>query len=144
PILIVANRNHARYAGYDVPVFPDVVSGFLGPLAGLLTAATHAETELILTVPCDVPHLPTALVRRLHAAMQAAGADICCAHDGQRLQPGICLWHQALAPTLTAAVDRRQLQLRAWMQRHAYCIADFSDCPNCFANVNAPHDLEET
>src|SRR5699024_6441833 len=84
--LIVANRNHRAYEHFGVPVHADVVAGYPGPLAGLLTAATYAATPLVLSVPCDTPQLPADLAARMAAALHAQAADVCVAHDGRRMQ----------------------------------------------------------
>ena len=57
-VMINANRNLAAYESLGVPVWPDSIDGFAGPLAGFLTGLEHCETPLLLTVPCDSPRLP--------------------------------------------------------------------------------------
>ena len=64
-ILINANRNLAAYQSLGVPVWPDSLDGFAGPLAGFLTGLEHCQTPLLLTVPCDSPLFPLDLVQRL-------------------------------------------------------------------------------
>lgn len=140
--LIVANRNIASYSAYGVSVHEDAVSGFPGPLAGMLTAAKHTETDLILTVPCDVPDLPGDLVSRLLDALVTSGTDVCAADDGERVHPVICLWRRSVMATLESAIEQRHLKVYAWLQQQSYSVADFSDCPACFRNLNRPLDLE--
>lgn len=141
-LLIVANRNPSRYAAYGFPVHGDAVPGFLGPLAGMFTAGTHADTDLILTVPCDIPHLPADLVARLHRTLKSHKAEICAASDGERLHPVVCLWYRSLAPTLAAALRDRRLKVQAWLRAQSFCIADFSDSRQCFDNLNRQLDLD--
>jgi molybdopterin-guanine dinucleotide biosynthesis protein A len=43
-ILINANRNLAAYESLGVPVWPDSIDGFAGPLAGFLTGLERCET----------------------------------------------------------------------------------------------------
>lgn len=52
-LLINANRNHHRYQRYGFPVIEDQVGNYQGPLAGFSTALQHADTDWIMTVPCD-------------------------------------------------------------------------------------------
>ena len=56
--LINANRNLAAYESFGVPVWPDVLADYAGPLAGFLTGLERCETPWLLTVPCDTPLLP--------------------------------------------------------------------------------------
>ena len=64
-VMINANRNLSDYESFGVPVWPDVIPDFAGPLAGFLTALEHCETSWLVTVPCDTPLFPDDLVARL-------------------------------------------------------------------------------
>src|SRR5512145_2511394 len=64
-LMVNANRNLAAYEAFGVPVWPDSLSDFAGPLAGFLTGLERAETPYLLTVPCDVPRFPLDLAQRL-------------------------------------------------------------------------------
>jgi molybdopterin-guanine dinucleotide biosynthesis protein A len=67
--MINANRNLAAYESMGVPVWPDALPDYPGPLAGLLAGLEHCETPYLVTVPCDTPNFPTDLVERLAAAL---------------------------------------------------------------------------
>src|SRR3954468_12443603 len=75
-LMINANRNLAAYESFGVPVWPDSLADYAGPLAGFLTALEHCETEYLVTVPCDTPLFPQDLVQRLAQALEREGADI--------------------------------------------------------------------
>jgi molybdopterin-guanine dinucleotide biosynthesis protein A len=75
-ILINANRNLAAYESLGVPVWPDSIDGFAGPLAGFLTGLERCETPLLLTVPCDSPLLPLDLVERLYKALHEQEGEV--------------------------------------------------------------------
>src|SRR5262245_50359565 len=86
-IIINANGDPARYADTGLPVVPDSVPDFAGPLAGVLAgldwAAAHApEIADVASVPRDCPFLPGDLVARWSVARQAAGAPLACARSG--------------------------------------------------------------
>jgi molybdopterin-guanine dinucleotide biosynthesis protein A len=57
-LLISANRNLERYAGFGCPVVTDTTPGFAGPLAGCMPPWREATTPLLLSAPCDSPQLP--------------------------------------------------------------------------------------
>lgn len=50
-----ANRHLSDYASWGYEVHPDSLSGYAGPLAGMLTGLQHCDTEWLLCVPCDSP-----------------------------------------------------------------------------------------
>ena len=78
-LLVNANRNTATYATFGVPVCPDTVEGFAGPLAGFLAGLAQCRTPWLLTVPCDSPRFPTDLATRLAAAALSQDAEIAIA-----------------------------------------------------------------
>ena len=53
--MINANRNLAAYESFGVPVWPDGLADYAGPLAGFLTGLERCETPWLVTVPCDTP-----------------------------------------------------------------------------------------
>ena len=78
-ILLNANGDVTRFASWGMPVAPDVITGFGGPLVGVLTAlewaALHApEITDVVSVPGDGPFLPRDLVRKLVDARTGANA----------------------------------------------------------------------
>ena len=74
-MIVNANRNLAAYEAFGVPVWPDVLADYAGPLAGFLTGLERCETDWLLTVPCDTPLFPQDLAPR-HA--QAAETHARC------------------------------------------------------------------
>jgi molybdopterin-guanine dinucleotide biosynthesis protein A len=51
PVLINANRNLAAYESFGVPVWPDPMADFQGPLAGWLAGIERCETPYLVVVP---------------------------------------------------------------------------------------------
>src|SRR3990172_9232766 len=81
-VLINANQNLDVYARFGHPVVTDEIGGYAGPLAGLQCALNTARHPLVATVPCDSPFLPSDLVARLPAALQAGQAPPAGARKG--------------------------------------------------------------
>ena len=78
-VMINANRNLGAYEAFGVPVWPDALADYAGPLAGFLTGLERCETPLLLTVPCDVPYFPLSLCERLAQALLGQDAEIAMA-----------------------------------------------------------------
>jgi len=148
-ILINANRNLSAYESLGVPVWPDSIDGYAGPLAGFLTGLERCETPLLLTVPCDSPLFPLDLVERLYQALLAQGADIAMAAapeaDGQiRPQPVFCLMKIELLESLVKFTQAGGRKIDAWTAQHRCAIVPFDqaqDAPQAFANVNTLPEL---
>jgi molybdenum cofactor guanylyltransferase len=139
-VLINANRNQARYAAYGYPVLADSLAGYLGPLAGVLSALPRITTEFLVTVPCDAPLVAGDLVARLHDACVSHDADGAVASDGQRQQPVFLLLRARVAPGLEAYLASGGRKIDAWFGQVRIVDADFSDEPDTFVNVNDPDE----
>jgi molybdopterin-guanine dinucleotide biosynthesis protein A len=98
---ISANGDPARFAEFGLPVLPDTVQGYLGPLAGLLAGMQWAQSlgaTHILSMPTDTPFFPENLGASLAEASRA-GAPVLAASGGRR-HPAVGLWPVALAGRL--------------------------------------------
>ncbi|CAN0580330.1 unnamed protein product, partial [Laminaria digitata] len=109
PLVLNTNSDPALFEVYDLPVAPDVIDGFAGPLAGVLTGLEWAEMnapgcDWVASFACDAPFAPADLVARLIVAVEGAGADMACASSGGRDHPVFALWPVRLAAELRAAV----------------------------------------
>jgi molybdopterin-guanine dinucleotide biosynthesis protein A len=148
PLVINANGDAARFAPFGLPVAADVVDGFAGPLAGVLTglewAAENApHCEWVASFACDAPFVPTDLVARLVAAVALSGADMGCGASGGRDQPVFGLWPVRVAPALRLALVLEKLRkVDVWTARYHLARAEYDgDDTDPFFNVNAPDDM---
>jgi len=148
-LLLNANGDPARFAAYGLPVVADSVAGNPGPLAGVLaglewTAARRPDCKLIVTVATDAPFLPTDLVARMAARMEAEGADLACAASGGQAHPVIGLWPVRLRDELRRAlVEEGIRKVDVWTGRYRLATVDFPTEPiDPFFNANRPEDLE--
>lgn len=136
-LLINANRHRERYAAYGYPIVEDVLSGYQGPLVGILSVLRAAATEYSLCVPCDAPLLPADLAERLWAALQQQKARLSVAHDGTRVQPLFVLLHADLAPALQAYLEQGGRKVESWMSAQDAAYADCADQADAFININS-------
>lgn len=148
-IVLNANRDPGRFAGYGLPVVPDDIPDYAGPLAGILAgldwmAANAADCDWMLSVPGDCPFLPGDLVARLHAARLAGNQPLACARSGDWRHPVVGLWPVSLRADLRHALEAEGLhKIEVWTARHGVAIAEWADSPvDPFFNVNTPQDRD--
>jgi len=146
-VVLNANGDPARFADTGLPVIPDDVPDFAGPLAGILAgldwAAAHApEIAYVASVPGDCPFLPRDLVTRLHQARAASGQPLACARSGEWRHPVVGVWPVALRADLRHALTKEDLRkIELWTARHGIALADWPAEPvDPFFNVNTPED----
>ena len=145
-VVINANRNLGAYESFGVPVWPDTVDDFAGPLAGFLAGLEHCQTNLLLTVPCDTPNFPDDLAQRLAAALETEGADLAYAvtQEGGRAQthPVFCLMKSALSESLVAFLHGGGRKIDRWFEQHRSIGVPFAD-PAAFFNANTAAELAQ-
>lgn len=149
-LVVNANGDPSRFAGFGLPVAADVLPGHPGPLAGVLTgldwAAEHApEAEWVASFATDAPFLPPDLAARLLAAVRDTGADMACAASGGRHHPVFGLWPVRLRGDLRRAmVEEGIRKVDAWTGRYRLAVADWpADPVDPFFNANRPDDITE-
>jgi molybdopterin-guanine dinucleotide biosynthesis protein A len=145
-LAIGANGNPARFARFGLPVLPDPIEGFAGPLAGVLAGLQWARqigAQFLVTAPADNPFLPSDLVRRLLDCIGTAEGAV--ARSRGILQPTAALWRASLARDLAAWLcDENRRAVHDWIEARRTVTVDFPDDENGdrFFNVNTPADLE--
>ena len=149
-LMINANRNLGAYESMGVPVWPDSLADYAGPLAGFLTGLEHCETPYLVTVPCDSPNFPDDLVQRLAQALSAEDAEIAMAAsyemqgDESRLQvqPVFCLMKSELIESLVRFTQSGQRKIDKWTALHRCVLVPFDD-GQAFANANTLEELQQ-
>jgi len=139
-IMINANRNPEQYAAFGLPVVADMLGDYFGPLVGMATGMHTTDKPYIVTAPCDSPFIPETLVETLYRSLDDNRAEISVAHDGARMQPVFALLRCELLPGLLAYLDEGGRKVDSWYARHRLALADFSDSPDTFLNLNTPED----
>lgn len=145
-LLINANQNLAAYAAWGVPVWPDTMPDFAGPLAGLQTGLMHCTTPYLVTAPCDSPFLPLDLVQQLANALQAQDADLAVAVTGagpsRQPHPVFCLAKVSLLPHLTDFLQGGGRKVDRWYSSLRVAEVHFAE-ESAFRNINTMAELQE-
>lgn len=143
-LIINANRNLGPYEGFGLPVWPDQLTGFEGPMAGFQTGLAHCETDYMVTAPCDSPFLPEDLVERLADAIGEADIAVAVTDDGNRRQPHpvFCLMKASLLPHLTLFLQEGERKIGAWYRSLDSVEVLFPD-EAAFRNINTLEELRQ-
>jgi len=147
-LVLNANGDPERFARFGLPVVPDSVPDFAGPLAGVLagldwTALHRPDCAYVVSVATDAPFLPKDLVARFTVEIEAARADVACAASGGQAHPVIGLWPVRLREDLRHAVVEEGIRkVDQWTARHRLATVAFGCEPiDPFFNANRPEDL---
>ena len=147
-LVLNANGDPARFARFGLPVAPDSVPDFAGPLAGVLAgldwaAANRPDCAYVVSVATDAPFLPKDLVARFTVEVEGKQADVACAASGGQAHPVIGLWPVRLREDLRHAVVEEGIRkVDQWTARHRLATVVFGSEPiDPFFNANRPEDL---
>ena len=151
-LMINANQNLAPYESFGVPVWPDEMQGYAGPLAGMQTGLIHCTTEYMVTAPCDSPFLPTDLVQRLADSLFDADADLAVAVTGtdegeagkrtRQVHPVFCLMKASLLQHLSEYLRDGGRKVDGWYASLNTVEVDFAD-EAAFRNINTLAELKQ-
>ncbi len=116
----------------------------LGPLSGVLAGLRWARdlgSDLLITLPCDTPLLPSDLVARLLAATRDRSCAAAQTPDG--MQPLAAAWNIGLIGDLENALAHgRHPPVHGFLADHDCGLVDYPDAAD-FLNINTPQDLAE-
>ena len=142
-----ANGAPERFDFLGLPILPDTIDGFVGPLAGILAGMRWASAldgvTHVVSAAADTPFLPGDLTARLEAAIEGRD-DIAMADSVGRIHPVFGLWPIHLADDLEKfLVDEDKRKILEFANRYTLHSVNF-DKPDSdpFFNINTPDDLK--
>ena len=149
-LILNANGDLNRFSEFGLPVVSDVIDGYAGPLAGILTGLEWAcenmpTCQWVVTFATDAPFIPKNLVAKLLHSIEVEGVDMACAISNDRTHPPFALWPVGLKDQLRAAiVDEEMRKIDLWTARYKISHVPFLvDGIDPFFNINKPDNLEE-
>lgn len=130
----------------DARVVVDAVSN-AGPLAGLSAILAAARHPWVLVIAVDLPRLTPEMLQTL--LLTGAGQIGVVPQSPHGFEPLVALYPQALLPSLSAALERKQLGLQCLLRAavddglmRAWPIPP--EHSSLFANWNTPDDILRT
>lgn len=154
-----ANGDASRFDRFRLPVVPDSIAEFPGPLAGVLAGMDWAASQgadTVVTVAADTPFFPGDLVPQLLLAADGQAHPLVLATtprgEGEVLKSGggrkvdrhptFGIWPVALRDDLRAALQGGLRKVVLWTDKHdgreaLFPVTRFDP----FFNVNTPEDL---
>ena len=149
-LILNANGDPGRFASFGLPVVPDTVEGFAGPLAGILAALDWAAAhrpgiEWVLSAATDCPFLPRDLIARLQRARIKDDAQLAVAASGDQTHPVVGLWNVALRGELRHALVVEDIRkIDRWTARYKLATVTWPVEPlDPFFNANTIEDIAE-
>jgi molybdopterin-guanine dinucleotide biosynthesis protein A len=147
-LIINANGDLHRFAHLGLPVVPDRVGGFVGPLAGILAGFEWMRSERpkarwLASFACDCPFFPMDMVERLVEKARAEKAKIAVAESGSQHHPVFAVWSAGItASSEDVLVEGGFRKMDDFIATLPNVRVRFEADPiDPFVNINTPEDL---
>lgn len=147
-LFLNANGNSLRFARSKLPVVPDQVGEFKGPLAGIHAGLcwmrdADPDQEWMMSFASDTPFFPIDLVQKLTDAVQQHSVLIGVAKSKQQLHPTFAIWHASLIDKIEETLHQDTIpSLQTFIQSQKMISVEFeSQDYDPFFNINTPQDL---
>lgn len=148
-LIINANGDLTRFSQLGLPVVPDRVAGFVGPLAGIFAAfewmrANRPRAFWLASFACDCPFFPMDMIERLieSTGRNRALVGIAASSSGQH-HPVFAVWNAEIQATsedvLVKGGFRKMDDFIATLPNVRVSFA--ADPIDPFVNINTPEDL---
>ncbi len=151
-LILSANGDPTRFGPIGMPILPDLVEGFAGPLAGIATAlqwATQNGFSHVASAAADTPFFPPDLVAKLAGSISDQHAIALASSEGN-IHPVFGLWPVSLLADLLAFLaSGENASVMRFVSRNAHSVVDFPFAASGgiahdpFFNINTPQDLEQ-
>ncbi|MDP2141089.1 MAG: molybdenum cofactor guanylyltransferase MobA [Gammaproteobacteria bacterium] len=148
-LLLNVNRHTEKYAQFRIPIIGDCVEGYVGPLAGVLSAMKWCKAHghdrgIVACFPGDVPWFPQDIVQRVATKMLANDSETGWLRTDGQYQPLFSLWSMKLHDELETALRQHVYSPMEFIlsTRHVLLEIDGSSTEH-FLNINSPHDLDK-
>jgi molybdopterin-guanine dinucleotide biosynthesis protein A len=145
-LLIIANLPE-DYANLGLPIHADVIPG-KGPLGGLYTAISTAQSEYVLAVSCDQPFLNARLLQYLIDQRHGWDVIVPLAADGYP-QSMHAVYGKGCLPAIQNCLAADKLKMIGFFgDVRVRTVAGeeierIDPARHSFINVNSPEDLQE-
>ena len=148
-IALNINSDYRSFEAYNLPLLTDTIGGYLGPLAGVLSAMKWAEEigyTKVLTVAADTPFFPENLFSNFEDYIEKYDIVMACTEDDNgkvERHPTFCMWSIELRENL-------ELSLREGLRKIVYWTDQFNvknmkfkiEKFDPFFNINTKEDLQ--
>jgi molybdopterin-guanine dinucleotide biosynthesis protein A len=140
----IAVRDDAQVQPIDASLIRDDphVEGPLGGLVAALGFAHDQGCEFLLTIPSDMPFLPSELSDQLARALRDSHCALAssCGH----IHPVCGLWRTSSLDSVQAYVASGRRSLRGFAETIGHAVVEWPNAPlDPFFNVNSSEDLAE-
>ena len=147
-ILIVSNDSGLIIENKKIKIIEDCIKGYLGPLAGVLSAMKYANSfenkfKWIITFPCDTPFFEKLIIEKMIEKSTSPKEKIYFIKDKKQRHNIFGLWSTSLESILEEDLKNNFRKVDLWADKIGcnFIEKDIQN-KNEFLNINTKEDLE--
>ena len=147
-ILVVSNDSSLKIENQKIKIIKDCVKGYLGPLAGVLSAMKYANSyenkfKWIITFPCDTPFFEKLIIEKMIEKAASPIEKIYFVKDKNQRHNIFGLWSTSLESILEKDLNNNFRKVDLWADKIGcnFIEKDIQN-ENEFLNINTKEDLE--
>ena len=145
-ILIVSNDSKLIIENKKINIIKDCIEGYLGPLAGVLSAITYANNskkyQWIMTFPCDTPFFDEIIIDQMIEKTTNTKEKIIFIKDKKQRHNIFGTWSTSLEKILEDDLANSYRKVDLWADKIgcSFIEKDLKN-ENEFLNINTKEDL---
>ena len=147
-ILVVSNDSGLIIENKKIKIIEDCIKGYLGPLAGVLSAMKYANSfenkfKWIITFPCDTPFFEKLIIEKMIVKAATPKEKIYFIKDKIQRHNIFGLWSTSLEDILEEDLKNNFRKVDLWADKIGcnFIEKDIQN-KNEFLNINTKEDLE--
>ena len=147
-ILVVSNDSGLIIENKKIKIIEDCIKGYLGPLAGVLSAMKYANSfenkfKWIITFPCDTPFFERLIIEKMIEKTTFPKEKIYFIKDKKQRHNIFGLWSTSLESILEEDLKNNFRKVDLWADKIGcnFIEKDIQN-KNEFLNINTKEDLE--
>ncbi len=147
-ILIVSNDSNLKIENKKIKIIKDCIEGYLGPLAGVLSAIKYANSyknkyKWIITFPCDTPFFNRIIIKKMFEKINLAEEKIYFIKEKKQRHNIFGMWSTSLEKTLEDDLNNNFRKVDLWADKiGCNFIEKDIQSKNEFLNINTKEDLK--
>ena len=145
-ILIVSNDSKLIFENKKINIIKDCIEGYLGPLAGVLSAIKYANKskkyQWIMTFPCDTPFFDEIIIDQMIEKTRNTKEKIIFIKDKKQRHNIFGTWSTSLEKILEEDLGNSYRKVDLWADKIgcSFIEKDLKN-ENEFLNINTKEDL---
>ena len=114
----------------------------IGPMGGIHSALTYAQSDALVVCACDTPYITQALIDKLIQTYHGEDVLLVKTSD-ERLHPLCGIYHKRILPSLESHIKDGHYRLMKWIETLHYSIIPLDEDESALlVNFNTPEDYE--